>query len=229
MTYRVIITDSIYNNVGNYVSHGSRPATFGNHPDLALTSDGLSHDTYDSARVVYDHMRRIIPASEATYDIVHDNGIFTFDEIAAICRRRAESRRPAPATSHDDEDDEDEDEEIPTCDECGEEDEYGDHELYSCEDCGWSCGACECTDCLHYSDEFGGDLCDSCYESWEHDRRAHTPGLSRRRCSADACGSYDVHHDDDREQFVCDHVARQLVNEGRFVTLAYPLPTLEVA
>lgn len=112
------------------------------------------------------------------------------------------------------------------CDHCGEHHDPDDHEFFYCGDCDWGCEVPDCQDCLSYSDQWGGMVCDSCYERLEHSYGSG-PGESVRTCAC--CAGLNVHHDEVTERFLCDCEAARRIAAKYPVRLAYELPTLEVA
>lgn len=226
MPYRVIIAASSGRHgdlpAGTYVTHNnSTGPAYGQGWLGRIDRDRYSFHLRADAEVLRNRISRLFPT--ATYEVVGQWNAADWDRIAA---------RYQPVTVAPDDDDEDDDEELVHCATCGDEghdeDDDDHHPYYSCEDCGWNCDVRECDMCLNYSEGFGGSLCADCYSEHEYDDEGGcegSPGLALRRCTS--CDSYDVHHDDVAERFVCDCEARRLVADRRPVTLARPLPTLE--
>lgn len=205
----------------------------GRYADDVLGSNDLA--TASAARALADFLASNVGHGRVTYVPVTRPQGLSWEALAhAFSGNDTSTTEDHDMSDHDDDDTvecdvcgDDHDTDDHECWECGEHGHGDDHENYYCEDCGWTCGVHECEGCLSYSDRFGGSLCDSCYEEHEHNSEG-SPGLTTRACGT--CNSLDVHHDDDRERFVCDHEARRIIAEGGNVTLLYTLPAaLEVA
>lgn len=215
-TYRVIIAGSTH-------PDGAEPGTW------CADNGRRIWDDYGDAYRFACRMTELYPTID--YRVICTTGL-SDQQLGAIVESYATSPTrgaPAPIDNDDDQEDDDveDDDEPIECDDCGHydvDDCY--HEFYYCADCGWGCEAPDCRDCLTYSDRYGDDLCDSCYD--DHHRSSEgSPGPPLRRCST--CNSGDVHHDEVNDKFVCDHTARQLLDSRYPVRLAHELPTLEAA
>lgn len=179
-----------------------------------------------------DTLARIFPRCD--YVVVGSPNAYRWD---ALLQQYA-SPGTAPVVDDDDEDDENICEHCDFdcgnqgeafCDECGEHGHSEDsHEWYECQNCGYQCGAPDCTECVSCGPD--GDWCQCCADDYydEEGGSEGSPGLRLTECPT--CHSYDVHHDDIAERFVCDCQARRLLADRRPVTLARPLTNLtEVA